>query len=197
MIAAVNHGVATPERSASLAHLLSQLDAVPVPTVVSTCTPGGALEGAVSTLRLGLRATADRILYIEDDGYLAPDADERLAELLAGELPNVLWLHGPKPAHGPATGQWFEEAPKPAGAVALLLSRDAAQRAIDYAPRVWSAWSVVEEMMWIGAGDGAPCVELWPSLVQHRGDIPTVHGWGGARGCHSPSFRARYERGIP
>lgn len=200
VLAAINHGVCSPARCRACGELLSQLWEIGASPLVVTDSRS-ALEGARRTLEAALHLSHgpwDRVLYIEDDAVLAPDAGARLLLLGAQELPPVLRLFSADP--GPPGNKQRSASIVPggafAGAVAVLLSWTAVATAVRAAPQIRSSVPVERLMVEAGRGPqgerGDGCV--YPSIVQHRGDLESVHRPGrGGQGTYSPSFAARYE----
>lgn len=196
MIAAVNHGVCSPERCRSLRLLLDQLDGWRIPHRVVRGSPT-ALDGAARTLAAALDAkpAAARVLYIEDDAELCPDFPRRIEQLedgcralLPDGVPAVVFLFSARMEadHTVAGARPVE------GAVGALMSRAAVRRAVELAPGIRGGVPVERLLVNAAAGDDAT---TWPSLVQHRGELVSVHRPGsGGQGTRSPSYDARYSR---
>lgn len=205
ILAAINHGVCTPARCRSCGELVSQLWEIGAAPFVVTDSPSAAI-GARRTLEAAIHLSHgswDRVLYIEDDAILAPDAAERLSELAhEPDLPPVIRLFAAMPAPrtiAAAPRQYLDRNPGPfSGAVACLLSWPAVAAACK-GPAA-QGHLPVERMMLDASrdvsrdGDGRPQhAILWPSVVQHRGELASVHRpEQGGRGTYSPSFRERY-----
>ncbi len=200
---AINHGARTPERKRAAAHLLAQLTGRPEFSrpILGPAAPT-ALEGARQTLIAALAHVATDpdtpedsawIWYIEDDARLsggwrvdlhsvaalAEAADHDLVWLYSGQaLAGMPPLDPPRliPRHRPVLG-----------AVSVLLRPSAAARAL-VRHRAELSPVPVERLFLDGASADALA---WPSIVDHRGELPSAHRPGsGGEGSRSPSLAA-------
>lgn len=203
MIVAITHGVHSPERCGSLRALLDQVHAIerqgvlPFRTsVVVDAGLDGCRPAAFRTLGAGLRKSlpGERIVLLQEDMVLAPDFVARFGRVLCelgAEIPEVLFLFStlPEPRTISVATERIHLGARPvAGGACTLLSREAARWALERQDYYLRRATACTERVLLDAGCGSDAT-VYPSLAQHRWQIPSSHKHAPAR---SPSYDAHY-----